>query len=207
MNVSFRPARADDAEALAPLVYSSGPAAFDYVFTYKTRTPALDFLRRSLRRPGGEFGYGCHVAGELDGRVVASGSVVTGADSMPFMWNALRSIYGCYGVVEGTKVISRGLKVERVVQLPKGDVHYISHIGVDPDYWGRGIGGAIMEHLIAKGRELGRPKAALDVAVTNPRAEALYLGLGFRVVEERVSKLSNAAGTVPNHRLMELRLD
>ena len=43
----------------------------------------------------------------------------------------------------------------------------------------------------------------LDVAVSNPRAQALYERLGFAVTGERASSLANAQGAVPGHRRME----
>ena len=49
-------------------------------------------------------------------------------------------------------------------------------------------------------------RAALDVAATNPRARALYEGLGFRVVETRGSALQGRWGSVPDHHYMELDL-
>jgi ribosomal protein S18 acetylase RimI-like enzyme len=52
----------------------------------------------------------------------------------------------------------------------------------------------------------GLRTAALDVAVGNPRAQALYERLGFVVAAERVSTLRNAQATVANHRRMELPL-
>jgi ribosomal protein S18 acetylase RimI-like enzyme len=45
----------------------------------------------------------------------------------------------------------------------------------------------------------------LDVAMSNPRAQALYERAGFVVIGERVSPLGNARGTVPGHRRMEWR--
>jgi ribosomal protein S18 acetylase RimI-like enzyme len=46
----------------------------------------------------------------------------------------------------------------------------------------------------------------LDVAVSNPRAQALYQRLGFTVTAERVSRLRNAQATVANHRRTVLPL-
>ena len=44
MDVTYRRARADDAPFVPPLIYSSGPAAFDFVFSHPTRGGAHEFL-------------------------------------------------------------------------------------------------------------------------------------------------------------------
>jgi ribosomal protein S18 acetylase RimI-like enzyme len=44
----------------------------------------------------------------------------------------------------------------------------------------------------------------LDVATSNPRAQALYQRLGFKVTGERISSLANPQGIVPGHRRLEL---
>jgi hypothetical protein len=36
MQIQFRPATPEDVEQAIPLIYSSGPAAFDYIFTHNT---------------------------------------------------------------------------------------------------------------------------------------------------------------------------
>src|SRR5579871_4372058 len=73
LDVRFRPSRAEDAALSTPLVHSSGPSSFDYVFNTPTRD-AQSFLCYALTLPDGEFGYATHVVGTLDGRVVACGA-------------------------------------------------------------------------------------------------------------------------------------
>ena len=53
---------------------------------------------------------------------------------------------------------------------------------------------------------MGRTRAALDVSVENPRAQALYERLDFEVTEECMSKLENSTARVPDHRRMEIAL-
>jgi ribosomal protein S18 acetylase RimI-like enzyme len=100
-------------------------------------------------------------------------------------------------------VIARGLRVERVIPPPSRGLHYLAHLGVSPELRGQGIGRALVGYLIAQGLEQGRQRLALDVACSNPRAQALYERLGFAVTEERRSRLANTQGVVPDHRRME----
>ena len=75
MSLHFRPARAEDVDAAIPLIYSSGPAAFDYVFAGTPKGSAQDFLRKAFVSGAGQFGYRQHWLGEQDGQVVAAGTV------------------------------------------------------------------------------------------------------------------------------------
>ncbi len=206
MTLQFRPATPDDADAAVPLIYSSGPAAFDYVFAVPGKADSQAFLRRAFVDGRGEFGFRNHVIGIEDGRVVAAGAGWDGTATASFTLAASRQIIGCYGLGAGTGVMLRGLRVEAIVQPPGRRCWYVAHLGVPPDLRSRGIGVALVEHLLDSGRARGHSLAALDVAVTNPRAEALYARLGFRTTRELTSLLANAQATVPSHRRMELPL-
>ncbi|PWK83874.1 GNAT family N-acetyltransferase [Fulvimonas soli] len=201
--VHFRPAAAGDAAAAVPLIYSSGPAAFDYVFAVPGRASAQDFLQRAFVDGAGEFGWRNHCVGVLDGAVVAVGAGYGGEGGFAFTLAAARQILAHYGPRHAPGVIARGLGVERVIPPPARGMHYLAHLGVAPELRGQGIGRALVEHLLARGRALGRRRMVLDVAASNPRAQALYERLGFTVTEERRSRLANGHGAVPDHRRME----
>jgi ribosomal protein S18 acetylase RimI-like enzyme len=203
MKIAFRSAAAADVEAAVPLIYSSGPAAFDYIFTLDGGPAAEDFLRQAFLDGAGEFGWRNHVVGELDGRIVAAGAGWTGARGFRFMIAGARQILGCYGPIAGGGVIVRALRVEAIVPPPSRTRFVVAHLGVRPETRGQGIGQALIEHLLDRGRTRGIEIAALDVAGTNPRAQALYERLGFVVTGERRSRLSNANATVADHRHME----
>ena len=66
----------------------------------------------------------------------------------------------------------------RVEHFP--DCDYIGRIYILPTYQNQGIGTAIIQELIAKSHQQGRP-LELRVLKSNPRAQQLYERLGFRV--------------------------
>lgn len=207
LRVQFRRAGPDDASVAVPLIYSSGPAAFDYVFSTRGSGDAQAFLQRCFVDGAGEFGWCNHWVGMVDGRVVAVGAGF-GADSKwPFTLAAARQILGHYGLRQGMSVIARGLRVESLIRPPDGDMHYLAHLGVLPELRGRGVGRALIDQLIGTARDAGRRRVALDVAVSNPRAEALYRRAGFKVVSERRSRLARGETRVPDHRRMERVVD
>jgi ribosomal protein S18 acetylase RimI-like enzyme len=203
-DIAFRPATPEDVEAAVPLIYSSGPAAFDFVFAHDKPGRAQDFLRYAFRQGGGEFGWRNHVAGVAEGRVVAIGAGWDGRQSIAFTLAAARQIFGFFGPIRAWGVIIRGLQVESVIRPAGAGEYYIGHLGVDPALRGRGLGQKLVAHLLALAPSC--PKAVLDVAVGNPRAQALYERLGFAVTTTRTSRLRSRHGSVGDHRRMEMPL-
>ena len=203
--LSFRPARADDVDAAVPLIHSSGPGAFDYVFSVPGVGDAQAFLRRAFVDGSGEFGWRNHVVGVIDDAVAAVGAGYDGATKWPFTLAAARQILSHYGPRHAAGVITRGLRVESIIPPPSGPMHYLAHLGVSPQLHGQGVGSALVQHLLQAAALGPNPTVMLDVAITNDKAQRLYQRLGFEVVCERHSRLTNAQGMVPDHRRMHWR--
>lgn len=204
MPLEFRPAQPTDVNAANPLVYSAGPTAFEFVFGTANHR-AHGFLRVAFVDGAGEFGYKNYTVAVLDGQVVGIGAAFTGASSLPFTLAAARQILTFYGL-QGFAVIQRGLQTEQVILAPTKTTQYIGHLGVTPAFRSHGIGAQLIEYFITQGRAKGCTLAALDVAVSNPRAQALYERLGFVVAGERPSNLRNPYGHVDNVRRMEKKV-
>lgn len=203
--VRFRQAAPEDAPQVVPLIHSSGPAAFDYVFAVSGYGDAQAFLRQAFVDGAGEFGWRNHVVAEMDGAVVAVGAGFGGATKWPFTLAAARQILGHYHWRHAAGVIARGLRVESVIPPPTGAMHYLAHLAVSPSWRGRGFGSALVDHLLDTARSLAQGPVILDVATTNPDAQRLYQRLGFEVTGERRSTLANEQGRVPDHRRMQWR--
>lgn len=196
MSVTFRPARPEDFTAAVPLVYSSGPAAFDYVFG---AGQVQHFLQQAFVGLHGQFSHRQHWVGELQGRVVAVGTLIRSDNNLRHMLTATRQILGFYGLCKGVGVMRRGLQVEQLIKPPKKGLSYLAHLGVQAGLTGQGIGTQLINHLLKLGAAHGVPMAALDVSAENPLAQALYERLGFKVMARRVSTLPQ----VPDHHYME----
>lgn len=201
MKITFRPARQDDVEAAIPLMISSGPAAFDYVFTLANSKNVSEFLRAAFLDGAGQFGYRNQIVAVAGEQVVATGAGYSGKTTLPFMAAGARQILSRYGV-QGLGVIVRGLRTEQIVPPPGRKEWYLAHLGVNPTMRSHGIGKQLIAHLLGLGKTAGYALAVLDVATDNPRAQVLYESVGFRVTHERVSTLRNAVSYVPSHRRM-----
>jgi len=200
--VIFRAAEAGDADQAVPLIYSSGPAAFDYVLSHDRPGHARAFLRFAFTDGAGEFGFRNHVVALADGDIVGAGAAWDGRVALRFTVAAAAQIVRFYGPVRACGVIQRGLRVEQVIRPPKADEYYVAHLGVREDSRGLGIGAGLTRHLLASADPRRHRVAALDVAVTNPRAEGLYERLGFRAATLRRSRLRSRYHAVADHRRM-----
>lgn len=65
------------------------------------------------------------------------------------------------------------------------DEIHINNVAIRPRFRGRGMGTALMQHVIAEGRRLGARRATLEVRASNAGARRLYERLGFYVAAVR----------------------
>lgn len=197
-SIIIRPAEVKDVDTIVPLIYSSGPAAWDYVFTQGSKIP-FDFLRTSFIKRGNTISYKNHYVAELNGEVV--GSIMSYRQPSFLLLNggtALRivSVYG----FSAPKVMARGLVTEGMIRPPKSGRLYLGHIAVSEKHRGKGIGKDLIRFMA---KEFPRFKTlSLDVSQKNAAAIRLYKGLGFQTMEAR--NFSGPAGKVPDHFYMEL---
>ncbi|MBX9756514.1 MAG: GNAT family N-acetyltransferase [Pseudomonadaceae bacterium] len=202
MPLAFRRALPDDVAAAVPLIYSSGPAAFDYAFACTAKGDAQDFLRWVFVRGRGQFGYRQHWVGSQDGQVVASGTAQSGEANLANLLLAASQIIRFYGPLQCWKVLWRGVQLERIIAPPPKRTFYLAHLGVSSAITGQGIGSQLIDFLLQQGRAAGFSRCALDVAASNPRAQALYERLGFAVQRETASHLPGIAA----HRYLQRAL-
>lgn len=205
MTVALRQAKPSDVDRAIPLIYSSGPDAFSYVFAHATKGDAQAFLGRAFVDGGGTFGYRNHTVAESDGEVVGIGATFSGDGALSTTAVVATQIFKAYGTA-AAGIIGRGLRIERLMPPPKKSVQYIAHLGVNPANQGQGIGTQLIHRFLAQGRQDGKKTAELDVSVENPDAERLYERLGFTVTKRRDSTLANQYGSVVDHRRMALEL-
>ena len=192
-----------DVNEAVPLIYASGPDAFDFVFKNKQHN-AQDFLRFAFVRKGGEFSFDNHYALWKGGEIVAVGAVFNHQKSSSFTFIDARNIIRFYGI-KGWRVALNGLKVETLIKLPKKNEITLGHLGVKADLRGQGIGTQLINLLMQKAAKKTNEYFVLDVSEENPKAKALYLKLGFKTNHHYISSYKNEFSYVPNHFRMELK--
>ena len=71
------------------------------------------------------------------------------------------------------------------------DEIHINNVAVRPQFRGRGIGTALLHHVLAEARQLGAKRATLEVRASNEAARRLYERLGFYVAATRRDYYTN----------------
>jgi len=204
--ITFRPCVRDDVDQAVELIYSSGPAAFNYVFCQAGAEQPLDFLRRAFLAGDSEFGFQQHIAIERDGVLVGVGAVRFAKQQWGFTLSAFKHIWRSYSLGSVLPVLVRGLRTEVIIPPPKPGAGLLYHLGIAGSERGQGLGARLVEHLLDQVRQEGAATAVLDVAASNPRAHELYKRLGFSDVLTRRGGLKSKFGEVVDHSLMSYPL-
>jgi ribosomal-protein-alanine N-acetyltransferase len=71
------------------------------------------------------------------------------------------------------------------------DEIHINNVAIRPPLRGRGIGTALLHHVLAEARRLGAKRATLEVRASNDAARRLYERLGFYVAARRPDYYTN----------------
>lgn len=179
----IRPARADDLDAI-PLVYSSGPAVWDALFGDGTPASSLDYLRMEWQRGTGVAGHRWHWVAERNGDILGAVAVYDrkgdAQRGQQTTLNALR--YFGVGLLPR---LPRLLRVGKsLMQSPAVGVDYVANFGVAEAARGQGIGSTMLSYFLAQAKQRGQRYYELDVALDNPRGQALYERFGMVVVAE-----------------------
>mgnify|MGYP000636470846 CR=1 FL=1 len=180
-NIQFRRCLATDAEQAVPLIYSSGPKAFDIAFSDLFEKQSLAFLHRIFVTPGSEFSFDQHVALIKDGQLVAVGGVKYAKQNLKFILHATKHIFQFYPMQSAFRTAFRGLKIESVLRPPKGGIAMIHNLAVSSEVRSEGLGRLLIAELEQMMLDKGYTTSALDVDGDNPRAKALYEQLGYKV--------------------------
>ncbi|TLU66789.1 GNAT family N-acetyltransferase [Thalassotalea litorea] len=189
---------ASQLSALVELIYSSGPVAFDYVFT-----DGRKFLHYSVNKGRSQFGFQNHYVALIDGVIVGS---VACFDRQQLIKMEVGCILDMLSVCRWNFPIAakRGLAFECIVPKPEANALYLAHLGVVKNLRGQGIGQQLIEFVQQQAISENYQSVVLDVAHSNPKAEQLYLRQGF---EKIASRESNIAPVVGHNRLRKLVLN
>jgi len=203
--MNIRPATAADVHSIAELIYSAGPAHYDYMHA-TARSNSLDYIRHEFASGRGFVGYRNVTVAEKDGQVIATGCFYNGRVFYRLMLGTVLNMFSHYGPLRVWPVLLRGHQVDRVMSQPGWRDLYLSSFGVSPKQRSTGVGSSMIRLKVAQARASGHRAFTLDVADDNPRAEALYARLGMQVTQRRQFSGHRRDITVPNSKKMALVL-
>ncbi|TGK80211.1 GNAT family N-acetyltransferase [Leptospira montravelensis] len=199
-NLIIRKANPDDVETIVPLIYSSGPKAWNFVFGEGKNTP-YDFLNSSYRIRGNTVSYTNHYVAETNGKVVGSILSYTQPSFLVLTAGTALRILSVYKW-NAPKVMARGLKTESIIQPPKSGCLYLGHIAVLETERNKGIAKQMIEFMISNNQKY--KTISLDVSAENKPAIALYQKLGFVIKDTRHPL--GWEGIIPSHHYMEKQI-
>ena len=201
-NIELKKSQASEVAIAVPLIYSSGPDAFEFVFK-NSQVSAKDFLSFAFVQAGGEFSFDNHYSLYVDGKMVGIGSVFNAKRADTFTkFDALKILR--FYQFRSLPILKNGLQVEKIIKLPKQQEIVLGHLGILPKLRGQDLGTQLIAQLMQKAAKTANSRFVLDVSEENPRAKALYERLGFTTTRKINSSLKNKYSYVPNHFRMEL---
>ena len=89
------------------------------------------------------------------------------------------------GPTEALAIISRGAYARNCWVQGDEDDWLIEHVATLPEYRGRGLVQALIEHALATGKAAGFERASISFLIGNDAAERSYAKAGFTFAEEK----------------------
>jgi ribosomal protein S18 acetylase RimI-like enzyme len=179
--LAFRPATPDDAPFAGPLLYGIARRDVDALFTgLAAGLSPLDVVEQFYRAPGGMFSWRNTELALHDGLpagLITAYSVASRNGSATWLVPAA----GRLGAKALLLLAWRGVVLARALQRYLPGSWYVAFVGVDPARQSLGIGSSLIERSIHTARASGCSCVELDVDIDNPRAQALYERIGFRI--------------------------
>lgn len=169
---SLRPARKEDARALAELIDIAGEGFGTYLWSQSAAPgeSALDVGMRRAQRDGGGFSYRNATLAEIDGRV--AGLLLGYRLADPYETGDLNAL---------PELVRPLVELESVAPTS----WYINALAAFPEYRNRGLGTLLLAEAERIARKTRAPSLSLIVADQNEGAKRLYLRSGYRELARR----------------------
>ena len=185
----FRPARAEDAQMCAPLIFASGVREFGF-FLGEPAGMCIEFLEFAFTSKHGRFSYRRHRVAVTDDEQVAA---VLALHDGRITWfddpHVALLLLLFFGVRRTVRMLLRGLVLESELPAPKSSQTLIAHCATHEPMRGTGVFSALFANTLHAGLmdgDGGR-QIVLDVLVSNRRAYELYRRLGFVELPRRAA--------------------
>lgn len=179
----LRPATAEQARAVAPLILDTDPALWRWLFC-RDLEGALLFFEEEWQVERGTFSYSLGTAAVLDGDLVG---IEQGFDRQTEdeyrpesgkRGGPLLSPETAHGVVANVTTYGSYL----VPPIPEG-VYYVQFLSVAPQARGRGLGRLLLGNAFERAKQQGYSACHLDVSSKN-QAVDFYLQMGMEILSE-----------------------
>ena len=204
---TIRPARADDANFIARNILASqrGPLPrgwFDIALGWP-EPQCLAFVERiaTAQQPSW-WHVSQFIVAEVEGNPAASLCALPASGTRAAVRAAIEEAANEAGLdpSEVTAIFRRGAYAANCwVQGGEGD-WLIEHVATLPEYRGRGLVQALIDHALEAGRTAGFERASISFLIGNEAAERCYAKAGFAFAEEKRDPAFEAITGAPGFR-------
>ena len=172
----IRPARAEDAAAIAPIILHVLEAMeLPFLAQHGVETTRR-LLTSAIAHPGYRYGYARGIVQILDGRIAGAAFGYPAEDEAQA--DAPFAVVLQQHRLDPTQLLFTDLEA-----FP--DEWYLDTLAVAPEQRGRGVGQALLRALPEVALARGKTRIGLNVDEANPGAHRLYTRLGYKTVGTR----------------------
>lgn len=170
--MNSRPAEKKDAEEVAYLIHLAIQDIADKLTGEKENGKILEVLSQLFQQEDNRLSYQNCLVMEADNKV--GGVIITysgdNADALD------------RPIIERLRRISEDNNLTLDKEAEQGD-YYIDTVSINPDLQGKRIGTLLIQAAEKAAKKRGYVRTSLNVAHDNPRANRLYIRLGYRKVK------------------------
>ncbi|HEX8855639.1 MAG TPA: GNAT family N-acetyltransferase [Thermoleophilaceae bacterium] len=190
LTTTIRPARPEDRDAVADLVYLTAGDAYDLFAG--SREAAVELIRAAFERDGTDASRDVVTVAEVNGRVAGAMAAFPVAEGRDRSGRFLRMVLRMRPPWRWGGVLRLWWAGTRGGPRPPFDSLYVDALATHPEFRRRGIALALLDEAERAARDRGLAQVALDTAAGNTAARLLYERAGFVLTEER-----RARGPIP----------
>jgi len=182
VSVQVRPARAGEADALAPLLYDVNPQLHDRFAGGRDR--ALDLIRRAFDSTGHSGSAEVVRVAEVDGRTAGVMACYPSWEGAPRGRADVKLGLRARPLLRRPPLLVFVYRMQRAIPESPHEALYIDALATAPEFRRQGVARAVLGAAEEEARRLGLIRICLETEVDNRPARSLYTRCGFLVSKE-----------------------
>lgn len=200
---TLRQAIATDVTWAAPLLFSSGPALFSYIFA-SPADQAQKILSQAFSQPSHAFSYEHTQVVEIEGQPAGLMVGYPGALKRQVDEKVHFVMARILPLKKLPKILVNVADLSRIKQDVELQDYYLLSLGILPEFRNQGLGKQLLKQAESQAAESACPSICLDVTFNNHAAQGLFNSRGYKVIcsktTDRFDRMTRAGGL---HRMVK----